>query len=289
MEADHYESAGNNHVSSTGIRAAFKYYKTNIPKPDYSNVLDLTVTDESKGINVVPVSISEELAKDFEGEHLRLATIKSRPGFYLLQGFFSKEEQLKWMVNCLHSYPENGSKNNVNCNSHEKLTDVFKTHGKKLRWVTKGYDYDWTSKVYPDRMTSQFPEEFQKIGKLVCGLLKLGDFCGDTAIINYYPEKSTLSPHTDHSERNLGKPLVSLSFGQSAVFLLGGVEEECATEAILLNSSDIMVMSKECRLCYHAVPKILKTTKFDANPNVPTDVLEYANNNRINITIRQCD
>jgi len=42
------------------------------------------------------------------------------------------------------------------------------------------------------------------------------------AIINYYHVGSTLCPHTDHSERFLGAPLVSISFGLPAVFLMGG-------------------------------------------------------------------
>lgn len=47
------------------------------------------------------------------------------------------------------------------------------------------------------------------------------------------------------------------SFGQSAIFLIGGHEKSHEPSAILLNSGDILVMSKEARLCYHAVPKIL--------------------------------
>lgn len=49
------------------------------------------------------------------------------------------------------------------------------------------------------------------------------------------------------------------SFGQSAIFLIGGKEKNVAPSAILINSGDIIIMSKEARLCYHAVPKILPT------------------------------
>lgn len=50
------------------------------------------------------------------------------------------------------------------------------------------------------------------------------------------------------------------SFGQSAIFLLGGCDKSQEPSAILLNSGDVIVMSKEARLCYHAVPKILPAT-----------------------------
>lgn len=49
------------------------------------------------------------------------------------------------------------------------------------------------------------------------------------------------------------------SFGQTAIFLIGGPTKEEKPVAIFLKSGDIAVMSKESRLSYHAVPKILKT------------------------------
>lgn len=67
---------------------------------------------------------------------------------------------------------------------------------------------------------------------------------------------STLSGHTDHSEKDLARPLLSLSFGQSAIFLIGGPTKQTRPKALLLNSGDIVVMSGESRLAYHGVPKI---------------------------------
>lgn len=68
---------------------------------------------------------------------------------------------------------------------------------------------------------------------------------------------STLSGHTDHSEKDLARPLLSLSFGQSAIFLVGGRTKQTRPKALLLNSGDIVVMAGESRLAYHGVPKIL--------------------------------
>ena len=75
--------------------------------------------------------------------------------------------------------------------------------------------------------------------------------------MNYYHMDSTLSGHTDHSEKDLARPLLSLSFGQSAIFLIGGATKQTRPKALLLNSGDIVVMSGESRLAYHGVPKIL--------------------------------
>ena len=48
------------------------------------------------------------------------------------------------------------------------------------------------------------------------------DYKSEAAIINYYPMDSTLSGHVDFSEPNKTAPLISISFGQSAIFLIGG-------------------------------------------------------------------
>ena len=82
-------------------------------------------------------------------------------------------------------------------------------------------------------------------------------FCAEAGIVNYYHMDSTLSGHTDHSEKDLSQPLLSISFGQSAIFLIGGPTKQVRPKALLLNSGDIVIMSGESRLAYHGVPKIL--------------------------------
>ena len=88
-----------------------------------------------------------------------------------------------------------------------------------------------------------------------------------------------LSPpgHTDHSEVNLGAPLVSISLGLPAIFLIGGPSLDTVPCPLLLRwqgfwpmvtcyhyviimlsrSGDVLVMERQARLCYHAVPRIL--------------------------------
>ena len=49
------------------------------------------------------------------------------------------------------------------------------------------------------------------------------------------------------------------SFGQPAIFLLGGSTKETRPIAMYIESGDIVVMSGPARLAYHAVPKILQS------------------------------
>ncbi|KPJ20085.1 Alkylated DNA repair protein alkB-like 1 [Papilio machaon] len=106
---------------------------------------------------------------------------------------------------------------------------------------------------------SVFPEDLAELCDCIAQYLGYKDFKAEAAIVNYYHLSSTLSAHTDHSEINLEAPLFSFSFGQSAIFLIGGREKSVTPSAILLESGDIAIMSKEARLSYHAVPKIVAT------------------------------
>lgn len=64
-----------------------------------------------------------------------------------------------------------------------------------------------------------------------------------------YPQISILNPLT---------VVVLLgSFGQSAIFLLGGTCRQDPPTAMFMHSGDMMVMSGQSRLLYHAVPRIL--------------------------------
>jgi alkylated DNA repair protein alkB family protein 1 len=56
-----------------------------------------------------------------------------------------------------------------------------------------------------------------------------------------------------------------LSFGQSAVFLLGGLSVDEKPIAMLIHSGDIVIMSGVSRLCYHGIPRILSTDKTPWN------------------------
>lgn len=117
----------------------------------------------------------------------------------------------------------------------------------------------------------------------------------EAAIVNYYHMNSTLCAHTDHSEYDaLTKPLISFSFGNAAVFLIGGqTKTECKPSPMLLRSGDIILMTGSSRLCFHGVPRILSDSLllseiFDKNINDNDKTCwSYINDKRININVRQ--
>jgi len=95
----------------------------------------------------------------------------------------------------------------------------------------------------------------------------------------------------DDVEEEFDAPVVSISIGNTAIFLLGGKTRSDPPVAMYLRSGDIVIMGGESRLCYHGVPRILHGTLpkeyseiFDTTY---APVLEYLNSSRININIRQ--
>ena len=74
--------------------------------------------------------------------------------------------------------------------------------------------------------------------------------------MNYYHDGDTLCGHIDDAEPDLTQPLVSLSLGRPAVFLIGGTTRDIPPTALLLRSGDVVVLSGSSRRCYHGVPRI---------------------------------
>ncbi|EWC46385.1 hypothetical protein DRE_04328 [Drechslerella stenobrocha 248] len=85
---------------------------------------------------------------------------------------------------------------------------------RKLRWMTLGGQYDWSTKQYPDGPPVPFPRD---IRNLVHGIFPSIE--PQAAICNTYSPGDTLSAHRDVSEE-ADKDLVSISIGCDALFLI---------------------------------------------------------------------
>uniref|UniRef100_A0A0K0DER3 Fe2OG dioxygenase domain-containing protein n=1 Tax=Angiostrongylus cantonensis TaxID=6313 RepID=A0A0K0DER3_ANGCA len=179
-------------------------------------------------------------------------------------------------------YAEPPNVTNLTAHGFSPQRNVLKEAGKSLRWTTLGVAYNWETKEYP-QTGDQLPAELVHFAKVITHVLGLGVMNADAAIVNYYPPKSTLSPHVDRSERT-DAPLVSLSLGQSAVYLSGGKSLDDDVVPLWLRSGDVLVMHGAQRFVYHAVAAIVSDRRFA----IEDPLLEqFANSSRVNITIRQ--
>ena len=86
----------------------------------------------------------------------------------------------------------------------------------------------------------------------------------DLCIMNYYTAEAKLGVHQDKDERPetiaAGIPIVSVSLGDAARFVVGGLTRREPTRPLILRSGDVLVMGGASRLRYHGVTRILTAT-----------------------------
>ncbi|HEX6464898.1 MAG TPA: alpha-ketoglutarate-dependent dioxygenase AlkB [Vicinamibacterales bacterium] len=86
----------------------------------------------------------------------------------------------------------------------------------------------------------------------------------DLCIMNYYTADARLGVHQDKDERPgtiaAGIPIVSISLGDAARFVVGGLKRRDPMRPLMLRSGDVLVMGGPSRLRYHGVTRILAGT-----------------------------
>src|SRR5207253_4095275 len=135
---------------------------------------------------------------------------------------------------------------------------------------------------YDDLPAPPLPEAFRSIAEAIARDVGM-PFAPDLCILNYYDAEGRMGLHQDkdESERSLaaGLPVVSISLGDTAKFLFGGVRRRDPVDALLLESGDAFVFGGPARLRYHGVTRIV--------PGTAPPGLEIAG--RFNLTFRQYD
>ena len=102
----------------------------------------------------------------------------------------------------------------------------------------------------------------------------------DLCIMNFYTASAKMGVHQDKDERPetiaVGIPIVSVSLGDAARFVIGGLSRRDPTQPLILRSGDVLVMGGPSRLRYHGVTRIL-----------PGTAPEGTGPGRFNLTFRQ--
>lgn len=256
----------------------FKYYKQKSPIPDYSKVLDFSNIKEETGLKSLQAAekfVEYDSKKSFVADLMRppsewvMYEVLANPGLLFIKNPFTAIGQRYWISRCLQDYTRRP--NRLNIDAHNVLPKTIewwdscqgedensKSLKRKLRWATMGYHHNWDTKVYSEDMKDPFPDDLADLSRYVGKIIGFQDeFSAEAAIVNFYHFDSTLSGHTDHSEMNIEAPLFSFSFGQTAIFLLGGPSLDVAPTALYIKSGDIVIMSGLSRKCYHGIPKIV--------------------------------
>jgi alkylated DNA repair protein (DNA oxidative demethylase) len=75
----------------------------------------------------------------------------------------------------------------------------------------------------------------------------------DACLVNRYAPGARLTLHQDKDELDLDAPIVSVSLGISAVFLLGGLTRKERPQRVPVHHGDVVVWGGPSRLRYHGV------------------------------------
>jgi DNA alkylation damage repair protein AlkB len=90
------------------------------------------------------------------------------------------------------------------------------------------------------------------------------DMQPDLCILNYYCEEARMGVHQDKDERPetiaAAIPIVSVSLGDAARFVIGGLTRREPTRPLVLRSGDVLVMGGPSRLRFHGVTRITAGT-----------------------------
>jgi alkylated DNA repair protein alkB family protein 1 len=118
---------------------------------------------------------------------------------------------------------------------------------------------------YVQDLKSSFPTDLSRLCRQLAHVVGT-DLEPETAIVNFYSVGNHMGGHLDDAEHAMDKPIISLSLGCSAIFLIGGKVKSIKPTPILVRSGDVIIMSGASRSCYHGIPLILP---FDFATNDP--------------------
>jgi alkylated DNA repair protein (DNA oxidative demethylase) len=130
-------------------------------------------------------------------------------------------------------------------------------------WNALTYAYEPTRSDFDDLPAPPLPAEFVALASEAAARAGF-DMQPDLCIMNFSDAASRMGVHQDKDERRetieAGVPIVSVSLGDTARFVLGGLTRREPTRPILLRSGDVFVMGGPARLRFHGVTRILPGT-----------------------------
>lgn len=157
-----------------------------------------------------------------------------------------------------------------------RTMSVAMTNCGDLGWVadSTGYRYAALDPLSSNRWPPM-PDSFSQLARAAAAQAGFPDFAPDVCLINRYEADTRLSLHQDRDERDFRAPIVSVSLGLPAVFLLGGAKRTDRAQRMTLLHGDVLVWGGPDRLRYHGVLPL----KAGRHP--------LLGEQRINLTFRQ--
>jgi alkylated DNA repair protein (DNA oxidative demethylase) len=135
----------------------------------------------------------------------------------------------------------------------------------EVGWTNNKNSYEYTI-IDPltNRPWPELPRSFASCIEYISGAEA---FEPDTCLINYYDADAKMGLHQDRDEKSFSAPIIIVSLGNTADFLLGGLQRSDKPQTILLESGDIIAFENESRLRFHGIRKTYPGTSPFPNLN----------------------
>ena len=147
-------------------------------------------------------------------------------------------------------------------------------------WNALTYKYESTRADHDNAPVAPVPEKWIALASRIASEAGFA-FAPDLCIMNWYDADGRMGLHQDKDEGResieAGLPVVSLSLGDTARFLFGGLKRRDPIESVLLESGDAFVFGGVARLRYHGVSRIV----------LGTAPVELGIEGRFNLTFRR--
>lgn len=200
------------------------------------------------------------------------------PGAVWLRGYLGLDEQRALVDRCraLMDGPAGGYTPTVRGGG--KMRVRMLSLGR--HWNARTYKYEATRADHDDAPVAPVPDDLAALARRIAADAGYA-FNPDITLINWYGPDGRMGLHQDKDESrasiDAGHPVVSLSIGDTARFLFGGLRRRDPVQTLLLESGDAFVFGGPARLRYHGVTRIIPGTA-PASLGLP---------GRFNLTFRQ--
>jgi DNA alkylation damage repair protein AlkB len=187
--------------------------------------------------------------------------IQLYPGVSLFQGQLSPEQQRQLWTMCRELAEGPVPMYTPTVRGGRKMSVGMLCLGR--HWNAMTYGYEQSRSDFDNLPVPPIPPVMRELAEMAAkqaGFAMRPDLC----IMNWYDAESRMGVHQDKDESPdsiaAGIPIVSLSLGETARFVIGGLTRRDPTYPILLKSGDVLVMGGPSRLRFHGVTRILTGT-----------------------------
>ena len=156
-----------------------------------------------------------------------------------------------------------------------KSMSVAMTNCGDLGWTSSAAGYAYTRcDPQTGALWPAMPAAFKQLASNCAQRCGFAHFEPDACLINRYTGPAHMGLHQDKDEQDFSQPIVSVSLGATAVFLLGGNERKSKIQTLMLADGDVLVLGGVARLRFHGV----RSPEAGVSGSVPV---------RLNLTFRK--